>query len=341
MPASPPRRSRLQDVAERAQVSKSIASRVLNGDPTVAVRDETRQRIFQAAQRLSYHPHPVAKALAGTERGAIALLVPELGNPAYTEIIRGAYRQARERGYVLLVAEDFSGQRADEAFTDLVEMGRLDGLLIASALPARRLLDALTRHWVPHVFVNRAVPGAIANVVLDVRQASELAADHLMGLGHRRIGHIGGPREVEAARRREDAFKTAVRARRGIPYVVDADFTEAGGHDALTQLLDAHPGVTALFASSFVQAAGALRAAAERGLDVPARLSVLAYEEVPAAAFTSPPLSTVALPLQPLGATAVDVLVEQIAGAKPKNSRVEVPIEARIVERASTGPPPG
>ena len=151
-----PRGPRLEDVANAAGVSKSTVSRVLSGDPTLSVRDETRERVRALAQELGYRPHPVARALAVPATGALALLVPNLSNPAYVEIIRGAYRRARERGYVLLCAEDFEDQEADEAFTELVDGGRVDGLLIASARPENRLLEALGRHSVPHVFVNRS-----------------------------------------------------------------------------------------------------------------------------------------------------------------------------------------
>ncbi len=163
-------RARLEDVARAAGVSKSTVSRVLSDDATLSVRAETRERVRALAQELGYRPHPVARALATPATGALALLVPALSNPAYVEIIRGAYRRARERGYVLLCAEDFEDQEADEAFTELVDGGRVDGLLIASARPENRLLAALERHRVPHVFVNRSVPGARANVTLDVER---------------------------------------------------------------------------------------------------------------------------------------------------------------------------
>jgi len=332
-----PRRPRLEEVALRAGVSKSIASRVLNGDPTVSVRETTRERIRTAARELAYRPHPLARALAGTDMGALALLVPAFGNPAYTTLIRGAFERARERGYVLLAAEDFEGQQADAAFTELVESGRIDGLLIASALPARPLLRALERHWVPHVFVNRAIPGAVANVVLDVARASELAVDHLVALGHRRLAHVAGPAEIESALRREEAFRDAA-LRHGLEPVVErAPFSESGGAAAATRLLATEPTPTALYVSSFGQAVGALRAAALAGRRVPDDVSVLGFEEVPPAAYTVPTLTTIAMPMRELGELAIDVLVDQVAGAPPSIHRL--PTEPRLVVRDSTGKP--
>jgi LacI family transcriptional regulator len=266
--------------------------------------------------------------------GALALLVPAFDNPAYTDVIRGAFHRARERGYVLLAAEDFEGQQADEAFTDLVEAGRIDGLLIASALPAPPLLAALERHWVPHVFVNRAVPGAVANVVLDVGRASELAVEFLVGLGHRRLAHVAGPAEIESAKRREDDFVEAAR-REGIePVVVRAAFSEADGDEAARRLLTDHPDVTALYVSSFGQSVGVLRAAAALGRHIPDDLSLLSFENVPLADYTMPPLTTLAMPMRQLGETSVDILLDQIAGAPPEIH--QLPTEPRIVVRQST-----
>lgn len=330
------RRPRLEEVADAAGVSKSIASRVLNGDPTVSVRDETRARIAAVARELGYRPHPLARALANAETGALALLVPAFDNPAYTDLIRGAYERARERGYVLLTAEDSEGQQADASFTELVRAGRIDGLLIASALPARPLLAALERHWVPHVFVNRAVPGAVANVVLDVAGASQLALDHVVELGHERLGHVAGLAEIESAKRREEAFLEAAHARGLEPVVVRAPFSAAGGAEAVRRLLAERPDVTALWVSSFEQAVGALRAAADAGRDVPGDLSVLSFEDVPMADYTQPRLTTIAMPMRELGATSVDVLLDQLAGTPPHVH--QLPTEPRLVVRDSTRP---
>lgn len=332
------RRVRLQEVAARAGVSKSIASRVLNGDPSVSVRDGTRRRVLAAARALAYRPDPVARALASSVTGALALLVPSFDNPAYMPIIRGAYSRARERGFILLSAEDFDAQQADAAFTEMVQAGRIDGLLIASALPARPLLTALKRHWVPHVFVNRVVPGEISNVVLDVAGASRLALEYLAGLGHVHLGHVAGPATIEAARRREKAFLSAAEER-GLPAVAvqRGAFSTEAGRTAAARLLGRRPELTAVYVSSFVQALGVLRAADDLGRRVPEDLSVITYEDAPLAQYTAPPLTTIAMPMEALGTRAVDMLIEQIAGQEPSMETLEG--EPTLVQRGSTGPP--
>lgn len=330
------RRATLADVAGRAGVSKSIASRVLNNYPDLAVRDETRARIIAVAESLAYRPHALARNLARASSGSIALLVPAMSNPVYVQLVRGAYRRAAETGYVLLLAEDFDDQAADESFAGLVESGRVDGLLIASARPGSKIVPALAQHSVPHVFVNRAVPDAGRSVVLDMQAASELTVDHLFRLGHRRFGHISGPRGLQPTKAREDSFRTAAKAAGATVRIGRGDFSEAGGAEATERLLRAHPDVTALYATSLSQAIGALHAARELGIRVPEDLSVVGYDEAPLAGFLAPPLTTIAMPLADLGAAAVDELLKQIRGGEPAD--VVLHAEPELVVRASTAP---
>src|SRR3954449_1914404 len=138
-------RVRLVDVALTCGVTKSVASRALNDDPSLTIRPATRLRILAAARELGYRPHAGARALAGARTRALALLIPDLSNPVYSRIVRGACRRARERGYVVLLVADTPADGADETFADLVEEGRVDGLLIASARRRCRLLRSARR----------------------------------------------------------------------------------------------------------------------------------------------------------------------------------------------------
>jgi len=192
---------------------------------------------------------------------------------------------------------------------------------------------------VPHVFVNRSVPGARANVTLDVERASRVAYEHLAGLGHTAIGHVAGPRDVQSARGREAAFLTAAAEHgHGEPPVAHGALTPSGGAKASEQLLAQHPRLTAVFTSSLAQAIGLLHAARALGRAVPADLSVIADDELPVAAYLSPPVTTVAMPLGELGAAAVDVLAELLDGGSPTSQVLDSAPE--LVERASTAPPP-
>jgi LacI family transcriptional regulator len=320
-------------------VTKSVASRILNDDPTLTVRPETRNRVWEAARRLGYRPHAGARALAGAQARALALLIPDLGNPVYSRIIRGAYQRAREHRYVVLLAEDTADQEADETFAELVEAGRVDGLLIASARPAHALLSSPRLRPIPHVFVNREVPGSGRNVGMDMPAASATAVRHLHALGHRRIGHVSGPDQLEPARARERGFLDEMN-RLGLDTApIERDsFSEQGGADAATRLLTRCPGLSAVYTSTLSQAVGATHAVRALGRRIPGDLSVISYDDLPLADYLDPPLTTVAMPLQELGAAAVDALVEQLGGQPPRD--VTIPTTPLVVSRESTGPPP-
>ncbi|GCB52530.1 LacI family DNA-binding transcriptional regulator [Streptomyces sp. NL15-2K] len=340
-----PVRARLVDVADRAGVSKATVSKVLNGRQDLNVRPETRRRVHEAAEALGYRPHSGARALAGASTHALALLVPALDNPTYVTIARGAYQRARELGYLSLLAEDFDGQEADESFNDLVQEGRVDGLLIASARPGHPLLEALRGNPVPHVFLNRSVEGSGRNVTMDVARSSVTALDHLHGLGHRAVGHIAGPPGITPSDTRKEAFlRHAGELGLAAAPVASGDFTEDGGRQAALELLrpvdgDGRPPVTALYTSSLAQAMGTMAAIRSLGLRVPEDVSVIGNDDLPVAAHLHPPLTTVAMPLYQLGTAAVDALVAAVQGTPPGD--VVVPTEPRLVLRDSTARPVG
>ncbi|GLI26629.1 LacI family transcriptional regulator [Agromyces rhizosphaerae] len=330
-------RARLIDVAERSGVTKSVVSRIINGDDTLRIRPETRERVLGVAAELGYRPHAGARALSVSRTGAFALIIPDLRNSVYAAITRGAFRRAREHGYVMLFAEDTPSDPAGaDEYADLVTSGRVDGLLVASARPGDPLVERLQQEpdSIAHVFVNREVDGSARNIGLDLEGATALAVQFLRDRGHRRIGHTSGPIELAPARAHTAGF-----ARQMSDFGLDAsatesgEFTERGGYEATLRLLEHRPELTAVYVSNFGQAVGALKAARDRGRSVPGDLSVIGYDDLAVADYLDPPLTTVAMPLDALGAAAVDALVEQIETRKPVGRRIDGGYH--IVERAS------
>lgn len=334
--AAIPARARLVDVAERAGVTKAVVSRLMNDDPSLRIRPETRERVLAVASELDYRPNATARALSVARTSALAILVPDLSNSAYAAITRGAFRRAQARGYVLLIAEDSTDDTQDADYAELVTTGRVDGLLVASARPRHPLVERLLAApaEIAHVFLNREVGGSENNVRMDMRQAGAVVVDHLMALGHEHIGMVTGPSDQASAQSRLEGFRSAMRGRGldGSAFEAAA-FSELGGLEGAQALLSARPELTAVCASTFTQAAGVMKGVRRLGLAIPREISIVGYDDVPLADYLEPGLTTLVMPLAELGAVAVDALIDQIEGRGVVVH--DVPGGFRIVERES------
>jgi len=335
-------RTTLRDVAEKAAVSPSVASRILNEDSSLTVRDDTRERVIRAAADLRYRPHAGARGVRAGTIGAIGLLIPDLTQPIYARIVRGAMAQANQRNVVVLVGEDLaegpSRRDANLQVERMIQERRIDGLLMASARPRHPIVALLRQVEFPHVFLNRSVRGSQRNVTLDDAKASIAAVTHLIELGHTHLGHIAGPAQLDTSRRRELAFLDVLAARALPPGPVErSPFSSSGGFDAATVLMSRAPQTTAIYTSNFGQAVGALRALRVMNLAVPGDVSVITYDDVSIAEFLDPPLTTIRVPLESLGAVGVDQLLSQLDGHPLAD--VVVPSDAVVIARGSTAPP--
>ena len=329
---------RLVDVAARAGVHVSTASRVLNGREEANVRAETRERIFAAADELRYRPNALARGLKTSSTTTLGLLVRSLDNPVMAEMARAAAARAWERGYVVVLAED-DGVITERAWERLVDEGRIDGLLVASASDGGPILDFVDGTALPHVFVDHVHPGSGRNISMREGDAGRIAAQHLIGLGHRRLALLSGPDRFDSARRRSDAFR-AVATAEGLPepLEVTSEFEPDDARRQALALLADRPRTTGVFASSLSQAIGLLSAVHQLGLRVPGDLSVIAYDDDALLDYLTPPVTSIRMPMAELGRLATDALIAQIDGEAPRD--VEIPIQPAIVPRSSTAPPP-
>lgn len=326
-------RVRLADVARLAGVSTPTASKIINGVSGVSARPETRERVLHAAAELGYRPSVSARALAGAPTRAIALLVEDLTRPMHSRTIHGVYLAGGDLGYSILIAEDSTGGR--ESIVELVSAGYVDGVIIASSRHTRPLPIELDRHYIPHVFLNRAVHGSNRNVTMRLDVASELVVRSLVNQGHRIIGHIAGPTNVESARQRTTSFERIADAY-GVSSrpIAHAMFDERSGASATRTLLSTHPDITAIYTSSTTQAAGAISYITRTGRRIPTDISLIAYGDAPLAEHLVPALDTVAMPLEEMGKAAVIAVAEQINGAIPHDIVIGTP--PNLIRREST-----
>jgi len=336
-----PRAKTIRDVAERAGVSTATVSRVISG--TTRVKPTTRAGVLAAVEALGYRPSGVARSLKLNSTRTIGLVVTDIANPYFPKIVRAVEDAALERGHAVLLCDGADDPSREETYLDLLIERRVDGIVIASSGLEERYREWLVRRPVPVVLVNCTARGAALPAILsDNRAGGRLAAEHVLDLGHRRIGHISAPSRNAAAGERLAGIRDAIR---GVPEaelaLVDGDGTVEGGEEATRLLLDRRPDPTAILCYNDLTAIGVVRALRERGRRVPADVSVVGYDDIPFSAWLEPALTTIAQDTSEMGRWAVERLVERIAGREPEpgaDGVVLLPVQLRI--RASTAPPP-
>lgn len=326
------------DVAAAAGVTVGTVSRVLNGDPSVRVRPETRERIHAAARAVNYTPNRAARALRRARLGTLALAVHDVSNPVYAAVIAGAQQAASRHGYVLMLADVPELARDAATFSRVVNSGIVDGLLLLPAgIEADRRVAEEAAGIVPTVIVNDSAD-ALGSVTLDNEAAARMATEHLIGLGHRDIGLLELDGETERGFARTRGWEAAMRTA-GLPvndaWVRRGGHTAEAGRQAMGTVLDRADRPTAVMAASVLAAVGAVAAARDRGLDVPADLSVVGFHDVFFAQYLQPGLTVVELPLQALGHRSVELLLALLDHGEPEHVVITEP-PPRIVVRGTT-----
>jgi LacI family transcriptional regulator len=337
------RLANLKDVARQAGVDPSTASRVLRDDPGQQVRPETRQRILDAATELRYRPNALARGLRTRRTDTLGLIIPSLDNLGFADVTHGIQAAAAAAGKLVMVVEaDAVAGATHGVYERLIGDGRLDGLIVAFASIDDDLVAQLVERDIPLVLVNRRTSRVHGSVVVDDERGSRMAVEHLVGLGHRRIGYLGLDAETDTARRRLSGYGAGM-ADAGIPidprWLAAGSPTEDGGRSAMESVLRANPGdpPTAFFVASLMSAIGALAALSDARLAVPGDVSLLTFNDHPFAAHTGPPLTTVRMPNFRMGQEAVRMLLDAFEG-QPVGDMV-IDDTPEIIVRASTAEP--
>ncbi len=326
----------LKDIALALKVDASTVSKVLSGGG-ISVRPETRQAIMDEARRLNYRPHAMARNLRTRRTGAMGIMLPNLMNPVYAAIVRGAVRRAEQIGYVMLVADVDDEAASTSTYLKLVSERRVDGIIIAVSAQSKEVIAAIKDNPIPHVFVNRRAKIG-RSVTVDDFAAAQLAAATLIAAGHTRLAFIGDSNELDTAQRRRAGFMHGCKEAKLPPFLdVVAPYSRRGGYDATMKILDRKRRPTAIFASNLLVGVGSAAAAAHRGVRVPEDISIITLDAEDAE-YTVPPLTAIATALDEMGARAVDEVDAILGGRDPKDVVIESP--PRLIERASVGPPP-
>jgi LacI family transcriptional regulator len=331
----------IKDVAQRAGVSTSTVSHVVNETRFVSL--ETRERVLAAMKELGYRPNRLASSLRKNQTHTLGVLLPNSANPYFAEILLGIESACFDHGYNIILGNANDDAERELAYLRVLLARQVDGVLLISSGAYEQSVDLLAAYEIPVVMVDRSANLSIVDEIFtDNYQGGLMATNYLLDLGHRRIACIMGPSFLTPSADRVHGYRDALQAR-NIPHddalCIIGDFQLGGGYRACQQLLNLDQPPTAIFACNDLMAVGAMCAIQEHGLHVPDHISVIGYDDIPLASYSVPRLTTIAQPAQKLGQLAVKKLIEQLQqnnGLPKQPSREILPVS--LVERSSCKP---
>jgi LacI family transcriptional regulator len=329
----------VREVAFRAGVSAMTVSRVINDRAGVGA--ETRQRVQKAISELDYNPNRIARSLISNKTNTVGLIVPDVSNPFFAPLLKGAEMAARRAGYRLLVCNSEGDLRLEREYVEDLVSHRVEGLLIAPAndhskASLRPLLDA----GFPLALVDRAIPGLDCDLVQsDNTAGARRLTEHLINIGHRRIAHVTESDDVSTGRERLLGYREALESA-GIPFEQDLLFRTTvdriGGYRATQEMLSLDRLPTAIFTVNNMTAVGAVQALRERGMTVPKDICLVCFDEIEHLAVLSPFLTVIDQPAETFGRLGTELLLERISGSATERSR-RVVLPTNLIVRESCG----
>jgi len=326
----------IREIARRARVSTATVSRAMNRVPTVDA--QLARRVWRVVDELGYYPNTQARSLVSGRSRIFGLVVSEITNPFFPEIVQTFENLAVENNYeILLTSTVHDPKRMELSVRRMIER-RVDGVAILTFGMEDSLLEHLRFRKVPLVFVY-VDPDAphVANIRIDYQSGILQAVQHLAALRHTRIAFITGPLHLKSALARKNAFLQSM-AEIGLPpnLIVEGDHTLEGGMAALTKLIRAHSRPTAVLCSNDMTAIGVIREAYDQDIKIPTDLSVVGFDDIRLAQFTTPPLTTVQMSQAELAKLAFRALMNEVGHASANHGMNEYRLITNLILRNST-----
>jgi LacI family transcriptional regulator len=332
----------IRDVARLAEVHPGTVSRALNEQTRGLVNPDTAERVIRAAEELGYQPNPIARGLKTNRSFTVGVLIPDLTNPLFPPIMRGLEDRLGDAGYTLLTVNTDNDPERERNHMAALRARQVDGVIAATARLDVELLAQVANDGIPVVLVNRSLEdGSLPAVTVNDRQGIGLAVEHVVSLGHKRIGHVAGPQNVSTGHQRRLGFIEAMKAAKlkapARRISVSNAFTEGEGARTCEELLGHEPRLTAIVAANDRLAIGCYDVLEAHGLRCPEDVSIVGFNDMPFVDRLRPPLTTVRVPQREIGTVAAELLLERLADGA-QDSR-EILLDPALVVRGSTGPP--
>jgi LacI family transcriptional regulator len=321
----------IKDIARKAGVAPSVVSRALNNK--YGVKETTKELILKIAKEMDYYPNTAARSLVTRKTGTIGIMMADISEPFYSQIIKGMEYVASQMGYTLLFSNSYESIEHNRVLQKMVFAERVDGLVIVgSNIREKNFVLTLLEQQIPFVLIERNFSDPRINCIwVDNVEGAYLATKHLIKEGHRRIAHIAGNLYYQVALDRSEGYKKALNeAGLGFSeeFVALGNFVSQDAYKATQELLKHH--CTAIFAGNDTMAYGALQAISEANLVVPKDIAVIGFDDLEFSALTNPSLTTIRQPRYEMGKKSLEILIANIQGEQNEGIKICFPVEFMI-----------
>lgn len=326
----------IRDVANLAGVSIATVSRVMNKREYVS--KNTEKKIIRAIEELNYVPNPLARGLVGKKMSSIAMIVPDIMNPFYPELVRAVEDTCHKQGYTVILCNTDDKKYKEKSYLKVLKGRGIDGFIVASSMLDKENIATLEKENTPCVFLERLPCDKPRSLIqVDNFNGSILAVQHLLDVGCNRIAHIYGPQEVPTYQERMNGYEEVVKS---LPwytssYMIAGDSQMEGGFKAVEKILDRHPDIDGIFAGNDLMAIGALKALQRRSIRVPEDVAICGFDGIAVTIMTEPELTTVAQPIYEMGELAASTLIGKINGDITDDNKL-YKLEVELIPRRSS-----
>lgn len=326
----------IKQVARRAGVSTATVSHVIN--KSTYVTPETTRKVEDAVRELGYSPSPIARGMKSKKTKTIGLMIDSVSSPFFAEVAKGVEIAAHLYGYNTILCNLSYDSPKESTYVTMLRQRWVDGVIYSGMGKNMKEILSLAEQKIPVVVVDKPIKGVpFSSVIIDNEKGAYEATHHLVELGHKRIAHITGLRELPNTPYRQQGYKKCL-LEAGLSYeeqlAVRGDYTAEGGYQAVPKLLALGERPTAIFADNDLMAIGAIRALQDRGLRVPEDVAVIGFDDIPVAAFMEPPLSTIRQPMHEMGKLGLEILVKTLKGEITELQ--EIILDTKLIVRSST-----
>ncbi|TYB97329.1 MAG: LacI family transcriptional regulator [Kosmotoga sp.] len=329
-----PQKLTIADIAKMANVSKATVSYVINNKEGVSL--DVRNKIKQIIKESNYKPNTMARALAGKRTNSVGLIIPDISDMFYANIIRGVEKASGKFGYFLNLFTTHADPEKEHEVFDFLTSSIADGVIVMTYFVGKEVTRKLKQRKIPFVFLDFPYDDDIYSVSVDNFEGGYKATSYLTALGHRKIAFIHGPEAARDSKARYHGYLKALREH-NIPYnndlVLKGDFLRQGGYKAAKSLIKNNKVPTALFAANDQMALGAMTAFKKEGYRIPEDISIIGFDNTEASTFSKPTLTTIMQPIFEMGSLAAKTLISLINGKTPEMKRYL--LKTRLIERHS------